>query len=145
MKETYTIKDIALITGLSTRTIRNYIASGFLYGNKDEGVWTFSTEQLEAFLNDNAVKPAIRAKKNSIVYDFMRTKPEGKNKICVVLDLEIKEGVETTAFFCKNISDSNPDSELRFSSDPFGNGIRIIISGSTKDVMKMLTDYNSQK
>ena len=34
MKETYSINDVAMITGLSTRTIRNYISLGFLSGEK---------------------------------------------------------------------------------------------------------------
>lgn len=37
MNDTFNIDDMALITGLSTRTIRSYIADGFLDGDKSSG------------------------------------------------------------------------------------------------------------
>lgn len=37
MKDRFSIDDMALITRLSTRTIRNYIADGFLEGDKSSG------------------------------------------------------------------------------------------------------------
>ena len=144
MKETFTIKEVALMTGLSTRTIRNYITAGFLEGSKQDGVWLFNTEQLEKFIHNNAVKPAIIAKKNAIVYDFMGTKPHDIDKICIILDMNSNKAVEATTFFCKNISEVNPESELRFSSDFIDTGIRIILSGSMKDVMRLLNKYYSE-
>ena len=42
--ENYTINDIAMMTGLTTRTIRNYIKLGILNGEKEDGVWRFSAE-----------------------------------------------------------------------------------------------------
>ena len=48
MKETYSINDVAMITGLSTRTIRNYISLGFLSGEKVNGAWSFTDKQIEA-------------------------------------------------------------------------------------------------
>ena len=145
MKDIFSIKDIALMTGLSTRTIRNYIAADFLEGDKIDGVWTFNTEQVERFMQNNAVKPAIRAKKNAIVYDFMGTKPNGQNKMCIILDMDSKEAIEASIFFCKNISDCKPEAELRFSSDPIGTGVRIILSGSPKDIMELINNYYTQE
>ena len=36
MKETYSINDVAMITSLSTRTIRTYISTGFLNGETEQ-------------------------------------------------------------------------------------------------------------
>ena len=38
-KDFYSINDIALMSGLSSRTIRNYISSGILKGDKVDGCW----------------------------------------------------------------------------------------------------------
>lgn len=45
-KEYYTIADIAEMTGLSTRTIRNYIKSGLLSGSKKDRTWIFSENSI---------------------------------------------------------------------------------------------------
>lgn len=53
MKDRFSIDDMALITRLSTRTIRNYIADGFLEGDKSSGAWQFTAEQVDAFCRIN--------------------------------------------------------------------------------------------
>ena len=43
MKELLTIEDLAKMTGLSERTIRNYLADGQLEGEKADGAWRLSS------------------------------------------------------------------------------------------------------
>ena len=74
MKDTYSINEVAMMTSLSTRTIRNYIAAGFLEGEKVDGAWTFTPEQIEAFTQNKTVKPSIKAKKNAIVFCIFHKK-----------------------------------------------------------------------
>ncbi len=40
----YLISHLVLSTGLTDRTIRNYIASGILQGEKINGLWHFTPE-----------------------------------------------------------------------------------------------------
>lgn len=49
-KETYTIQDLAAMTGLNERTIRGYLAGGQLQGSKVGGAWRFTPEQFDDFL-----------------------------------------------------------------------------------------------
>lgn len=58
----YLISHLVLSTGLTDRTIRNYIASGILQGEKINGLWHFTPEQVERFLRHPAVRPSILAK-----------------------------------------------------------------------------------
>lgn len=44
MESFYTINEVATMTGLTTRTIRNYLKSGLINGQKVNGVWLFSSE-----------------------------------------------------------------------------------------------------
>ena len=146
MKETFNIDDIAMMTGLSTRTIRNYISGGFLKGDKSSGSWQFTTEQLAAFLQNKTVLPTLRSMKNAIVYDFIGDKPKGNDKMCVVLDLPSDSASRASALFCKYISDYKPEAvELRFASDRVGEGTRLILSGSDADVMALLNRYYSER
>ena len=141
MKEAFSINDLAMITGLSTRTIRTYITTGFLSGEKIDGAWVFTHEQVLAFIENKAVQPSIKAKKNAIVFDFLGTKPYNNDKMCTILDLAAKEALTASVFFCEKISECSPEAELRFASDPVGTGVRLILSGSPKDVMNLMNEY----
>ena len=145
MKESYSINDLAMITSLSTRTLRNYLNMGFLQGNKENGTWVFSHEQVQEFMENKAVKPAMRAKKNGIILDFISTKPDKQDKMCTILDLPTKEAVSASTFFCRKISECQPEAELQFASDMLGTGVRLIISGSPRDVMSLMNQYYSQE
>lgn len=67
----YLINHLVLITGLTDRTIRSYISSGILKGEKINGIWHFTAEEVEDFIKNPAVRPSITAKNNAIIYDFL--------------------------------------------------------------------------
>ena len=73
MTETYTIQDIAGMTGLNERTIRSYLADGLLKGEKTDGAWRFTAEQFGDFLRQDMVRASVQAKANAVVYDFLIT------------------------------------------------------------------------
>ncbi len=141
MKDAFSINDIAMITGLTTRTIRTYITAGIIAGEKVDGAWAFTPEQVQAFVENKAVRPSIRAKKNAIVFDFLDAKPLDGDKMCVILDLGTREALGASVFFCEKISSCSPEAELRFASDRVGTGARLILSGSPKDVMSLMNQY----
>lgn len=58
----YTIGHLTQITNLSERTIRNHLSTNILSGEKINGVWHFSPEEVNAFLEHPAVYPSIQAK-----------------------------------------------------------------------------------
>ncbi len=41
-KEFYTINELALISGFTTRSLRNFISMGHLNGEKIDGIWQFT-------------------------------------------------------------------------------------------------------
>lgn len=145
MKDTFSISDMALITGLSTRTIRSYIADGFLAGDKSSGAWRFTAEQVHAFLRNKAVRPALRAKKNAIVYDFMGAPRKEQDMMCVVLDLPSDQVGRASLLLCKYMCELEAKTELHFASDRLGETLRIILSGNDSDVMALLTRYYKER
>ena len=97
----YTIEQLSCITGLTTRTLRNYLKSNILQGSKDSGMWHFTEEQVSDFIYHPAVYPSIQAKHHAIVYDFLAGQDNGENEICVLLDLKLDRGKaqQTADFF----------------------------------------------
>ena len=145
MKETYTIHDLCLITGLTDRTLRNHIADGYLKGQKTNGAWQFTKQQVDDFFNAPQVWPGIQAKKNAIVYDFLRNKSKKARKMCVILDLPGEDGAEIGAFFCRLISNyPGFEEETNFSIESVGGYPRIILQGATADIMALLEAFHQK-
>ena len=139
-EELYLISHITLITGLSDRTIRNYIASGILKGEKINGIWHFTPEEVDAFIKNPAVRPSIIAKNNSVVYDFMLNDSKKEEETCVILDLPKCDIKETAEFFCYGISNGDYK-DINFSFDGNYKTPRIILRGKPSDVFGLIGDY----
>ena len=94
MAETYTIQDIAGMTGLNERTIRSYLADGLLKGEKTDGAWRFTAEQFGDFLRQDMIRASVQAKANAVVYDFLITDRRKESAACLILDQPSAEGQE---------------------------------------------------
>ena len=136
----YLISHLTLITGLTDRTIRNYIASGILKGEKINGIWHFTPEEVDAFIKNPAVRPSIVAKNNSVVYDFMLNDSKKEEETCVILDLPKCDIKETAEFFCYGISNGDYK-DINFSFDGNYKTPRIILRGKPSDVFGLIGDY----
>ena len=142
MSDFYTINDVATMTGLTTRTLRNYMKLGFLEGEKVEGVWQFSIEAVSAFMADKNVQPSIQAKKQGVVFDFLADRYKKKNEICVILDFPVskEEAVEISNFFCNEVN-RDGIGNMKFSFD-YSNGIaRVILKGSEHFISGVMKKY----
>lgn len=94
MEKTYTIQDIAGMTGLNERTIRSYLADGQLQGEKVDGAWRFTAEQFGSFLAQDMVRSSVQAKANAVVYDFLITDRRKESTACLILDQPVAEDRE---------------------------------------------------
>lgn len=94
MAETYTIQDVAGMTGLNERTIRSYLADGLLKGEKTDGAWRFTAEQFGDFLRQDMVRASVQAKANAVVYDFLITDRRKESAACLILDQPSAEDQE---------------------------------------------------
>ena len=144
MNEFYTINDIATMTGLTTRTLRNYMKLGLLEGEKVDGTWQFSIEAVSDFMADKNVQPSIQAKKNGVVFDFLADRYKKGNEICTILDFPVsqEEAMEISNFFCKETCRDNVGN-MKFSFD-YNNGIaRVILKGTEDFVSEVMKKYYS--
>ncbi len=140
--ENYTINDVAMMTGLTTRTLRNYIKMEILRGEKIDGVWKFTGDDISNFITNQNVKPSIQAKNKSIVFDFLAVDNKRQNEICTILDLYIDEAEanEISTLFCKKINTSE-SKKIKFNFERNGKNTRIILSGDEDVVMEILNTY----
>lgn len=139
----YVINHLLMFTGLSDRTIRNYIASGILQGEKINGLWHFTPEQVEEFVSHPAVRPGILAKNNGLVYDFLLDHKKLKQEMCVILDIPYMDKKTVAEFFCNNINNGDYNNII-FSFDGVMETSRVILKGNAVEVLQLINEYNSK-
>ena len=140
MQERYNLNELAMITSLTTRTLRNHLRQGTLSGEKVDGAWMFTAEDVDAFMAQPAVRKSIRANHSGVVFDFLADTLKPQNRSCVILDfaVSIAEGEKIVRFFCEQASRSS-DIELRCLQ--MRNGPRVILSGGEQQVADILSRY----
>ena len=140
MDRTYNLNELAMMTGFTTRTLRNYINQGLLKGNKPEGVWQFSAEELDEFFNEPFVKEGLRIKRSSAVFDFMAERKKKDSRTCVILDVpvSVSEGNELSLFFCREMEKVT---DVTFSFGRESGMGRIILTGAEDQVAKIMKAY----
>jgi hypothetical protein len=139
-KEFYTINDLAVISGFTTRSLRNFITMGHLTGEKIDGVWQFTTDQIDAFLSNPNVAPGIKSKVNAVVYDFIAETEKKTNKICSILDFVMsdEEAAELSEYFCNAMNNCK---DTTFKYEKHGKNVRVIISGPEDFVMDSINGW----
>lgn len=140
MEKTYTMQDVAAMTGLTTRTLRSYQQQGFLRGEKENGVWRFTDEALECFFQNPAVLPAIRARQHSIVYDFVLQNRKPRDELCAVWDLRTEDSEAVSAFLCREMERRQG---LRFTFLRRGENARVILCGEPGAALDLLNALRS--
>ncbi len=139
----YHIEQLSMITGLTTRTLRNYLKADILHGSKENGIWQFSEEQIRDFIMHPSVRPSIQAKHHAIVYDFLSGYDNTPNEACVLLNLTVeKEKAENiSAFFCEAANRSN---HIRFAFSYCGGTAKLILKGAEAEVREIMREYDQR-
>lgn len=145
-EKTYSLREMAQFTGLTERTLRNYLEQGLFCGEKQNGAWRFTAQQLEALLENPAVRPSIQAKSAAYVYDFLRNEKKDEDAICAIVDLcaTEEEANAISRFFCDSVNAlaENETAHFRFS---FQSGhARVILTGPARVCTRMLQQFYSR-
>lgn len=136
----YSLNDLALMTGFTTRTLRNYLNQGLLNGEKQNGMWQFTAEEIDRFFREPFVKEGLRIKRNGTVFDFMANKSKTQARSCVILDIpaSVKKGNEISAFFCDRMNDVE---DVVFNYGWDNGSCRVILSGAAGPVAELMRAY----
>mgnify|MGYP002626706785 CR=1 FL=1 len=145
MNKNYNLNQVAEITGFTTRTLRNYLRQGFLEGEKIDGNWSFTEEELGKFLSDPFVKQGLESKRNAIVHDFLADTDKKENSICLILDCPVnnEEAMENADFFCKVINEKISDVRFTFRNER--HMARYILRGSEDSVVSLMKEFYESK
>jgi len=90
MAKLFTVEDIATMTSLTTRTIRNYLKDGLLKGRKIGGQWRFTEEDVKNLMDSGIYQEDFSDRLRQDITDFL----DGVNidytdeiQSCTIIDL----------------------------------------------------------
>lgn len=90
LEKLFTIADIAEMTSLSDRSIRNYLRNGLLTGQKVGGQWRFTSQDIMNFFHRSDVSASVNKQWKLDILDFIdgvNPASEGERQACTVVDL----------------------------------------------------------
>ena len=76
MDKLYTVKDVALMTGLTERTIRNYLKNGKLQGKQIGAQWRFTEDDIKRLFEDVTVTNNVAQNNHDRVFEFLKHDPK---------------------------------------------------------------------
>ena len=140
MGEKYDLNDVAMMTGFTTRTLRNYLTQGLLKGEKENGAWRFTAADLDAFFSEPFVKEGLRIKRSGAVFDFLADRKKPAARTCVILDIpaSLKKSNAISSFFCARMNEAE---DVSFTFDTDKGVCRVILSGEAEQVAKIMQAY----
>ena len=144
MERKYDLNDLSMMTGFTTRTLRNHMEKGLLHGEKEDGVWRFSEDEIDAFFHEPYVKEGLRIKYHSVVFDHLAQSDKDKESGCVILDIpcDVIKGNKISAFFCEQMKEAK---DLRFNFRYDKGMARVILQGDAQCMMTILEAWKTAK
>ena len=97
----YSISEIAKITKLTDRTIRNYLASGTLKGRKIGGQWRFTRKDIEALYSNDEFEGDMQDKTQKNIVKYFKEEKSDDNTACIIMKLNIKSKEQRKELFSK--------------------------------------------
>lgn len=98
MEKLYTVEDIAKMTMLTSRTIRNYIKEGTLKGKKLGGQWRFTEEDVKNLMDSGTYQVEHLSNLKQDVMDFIDGTNDfvkGELQACTIVDLYQEKEIVT--------------------------------------------------
>lgn len=142
LNDKHSITDIALMTGLSDRTIRTYIKKGLLKGEKSDGIWLFTEEDINRFINENFVRRSVKIKDRAMVNDFIVNNKKKDASICCVYDYPADKEEVGKAVYEKVIEEINTNKysyiEMSYNFDVKNKMVRLILIGFANEVIEII-------
>lgn len=149
----YTVADVARVTGLTSRTIRNYLKDGELHGVKVGVQWRFTEEDVRHLFQETDGREDLSGISGNRIEEFLGTdysntsafedkKEEALLSQCVILDYfepteeKSKSRREKLSKACEAQKD-----KVGFSYEERKDGIlRVVLTGEPKIITKILRE-----
>lgn len=134
MDRTYTIAQLAQMSMLTDRTLRNYLKRGLLHGEKTAEGWRFSSEDIAAFWQVPAVRRAIDAKYLAVTEDFLYQRVDTSGQACFILDEAVHDQRAADAL-CARVLQSVQALPVRMAYRYRKGTVRVSLRGPWEDVL----------
>lgn len=135
----YTVEDVARLTGLTTRTIRNYLKSGALHGQKVGAQWRFTQQDVDALFREAEPDP---------VAAFLHTKAHSAPAACAIVDLPAPDEAALAPQLQKLEEKLTTYAEppvYQYHYDQAAGCARFIFSGDLKKVTRLLRQFRREE
>jgi excisionase family DNA binding protein len=132
----YTVADVARVTGLTSRTIRNYLKDGTLRGQKIGVQWRFTEDEVKKLFSRQM--PG-KSSPSQIVKSFLGQEAQADTSFCALLDIpgvSEEEGLEIYRRMEQECQ--NGAFALSYEYHDDGQFLRIAVSGAAGAVMNLL-------
>lgn len=119
-EELYTVEDIAKMTMLTSRTIRNYLKDGLLNGKKIGGQWRFTKQDVEKLFDNAKAAEDMNNERRQDIMDFINgvnTELDGEIQLCTIADYYSSDMQQVKVLsdrFCELISAKQSVNKLQF-------------------------------
>ena len=143
----YTVEDVANMTSLTSRTIRNYIKDGTLQGKKIGGQWRFTMVNIKQLFDNSSFSKDISSDKKQQLLDFIdgvNNDIQGNIQICTIVDYYC-ESIEESKQICDKLMTIISNQENKFSFAKFNyefieseNKARFTLFGTPDYIIKIL-------
>jgi hypothetical protein len=113
---------------------------GILKGSLEGGKRTFAQNQAETFLNDPYLWPALRAKQNELIADFLSSQP-GKPAICSIISLPMKDSSEANELsrrICAFLAERPQGIRFNFRYEAKKKASMVVLVGAIPQVQSVL-------
>ena len=137
----YSISDIAKLTKLTDRTIRNYLANGSLKGKKIGGQWRFTQSDIRGLFSDDKFGDDMKVKTEKEIVSYYNSNMsfDIDNTCCNIIDIKIESKEVRKEMFAKIKEiekDDNKKEQISFIDD---NGkIKMVVIASFDYIYKVM-------
>ena len=132
----YTVADVAQVTGMTSRTIRNYLKDGTLTGQKIGVQWRFTEDEIKKLFSRQAPGQSSPAQ---VVKGFLGEQERQKAAFCALLDFPGVTELEGMELYRKLQEERGEGiSSMSYEYHDEGQLLRIAVSGDTGAAMDLL-------
>ena len=137
----YSISDIAKMTKLTDRTIRNYLAKGNLKGKKIGGQWRFTKNDIYALFNNDKFEDDMKQKtlQNIVSYFESTSYQDNNNTACCVFTISFKNKENKIMFYKKMKEIENKNSIKNKISFIDNHNVKLVIEADIETINKVTT------
>ena len=136
----YTLAELALMTGYSTRSLRTFYRQGLLSGTMEAGKYSFSEEDVGHFMAQPFIVSGMKTKTRMQVHHFLEEEHTRKPATCLIHDEPGRERAEQlNDILLEYINREHPEEfTYTYLYDDKKEVARFIFIGSAKEVAAVL-------